>query len=1357
MGYSKPISNNHASQAPLLRQKGHKNKPIFPNLVPSMNTPRISKKNQAINSNNINALSWNLNTLASDEAMLLLQGSIHGHNPNILCIQESRITEDKLKCLEIAGFKIFGNPAASTIPKKGQDRGLITAVSHALISEVAPKASNLILGPGIESLAVDVKTSEGTITIHNIYVHQDSVPISLNLKMPKGKHLLLGDFNSRHHQWEPITGKTICNKRGNRLYKLIEESSDLVLCNTQRVPTTTDNHTLTLSLISAELAVATDWSVLEDCVASPHIATLTSVKLKPNSPLPPFKPKLLVDKANWPQFNQITNIPLTCESFKDNNDESLEPMVSDIVSSIHTAIDSTIPYSKHHDRIPPCEQWWFGEKSKFAKQELHKAVQDNRRNAPGARAKLRQVRAKTLETFQLEKHEKWNAICQSLNLSSSLGSHWRRLRWLYNGGIPPQPALMEISKAKHIADEAMTSFSERSHPKNLRITTQLVLEELQREREEGIEKSKSSFTTLCSSPFLISELERVLKPHKSSAPGEDNIPYIVLANLGQAYRTHLVQLVNKSFHLIRSPSQWKTVPIIPVPKKNKGEFRPIALLSCIGKIMEHMILNRLKHIVGPLHPNLMGCTQGKGTTDAIASFANIVSDAKHNRSGPTTNALKFAFAIFIDYVKAFELANSTVILSVLCEEKGVVGNMLGWLQDYLTGRYGYTTVLGQKSDIMPLHQGTPQGSVLSPFLFNILMDKLIRIIYSRLPEPARSKVTILSYADDIVLVCNNFAAKHLLALSLDILESASTLLGLQVNISKTKAMAWNHSHKFPDFQFAIYKGPIEWVRTFKYLGVTFDDSLSFNEHVDDVIIRVNSRLNILKHLASCPYGATQRTLLSYYKTCIRPILEYGSIILCIACPSAIKRLESVQNTALKIALRLPKHARSQLVRIEADCPSIEDRCNTLASSAFAKIKSFGNSHPYFQGGKQMHTDPDVLGKKPNHPRDIPLDMVLNNMFNKLNIQPLKAITLTAVNPMLPSPVQPIRVDLASLCSPKSIITPTEKVILCDSIIDYIKKEYVNYFEIYVDGSVDPDTGRASAAYTSPGHEEYFELGARISDGVCSTQAELAAIHLVLKQLLITHIPINKVVIHCDSQSAIKTIQRNSPDQFDNLSVEIINCILKLSINPNFHMTLHWIPSHIGIPGNERADSICEKARLLNSITYQVPISLGQIKSSVRKYYRGKVKEELAMSGSTGVQKYLYINPSLKPLKSKISNPLIQAWLNRFRLETDTYCFIHNNPVLCNYCQEAFSATHYLTECPVTGVPSFLEPLTTEEHSYIPQLQTQTILFKMDKGNTLDIFSKYLLKRPPKICCPHQEHGLIRIHTPNIAGLISPMS
>ena len=79
---------------------------------------------------------------------------------------------------------------------------------------------------------------------------------------------------------------------------------------------------------------------------------------------------------------------------------------------------------------------------------------------------------------------------------------------------------------------------------------------------------------------------------------------------------------------------------------------------------------------------------------------------------------------------------------------------------------------------------------------------------------------INSYADDIVLVSNHWNAKNNLDLALRRLELASVLLGLKVNLKKTKAMAWNHSNSFPSYNYTVYQNKIEWVRTFKYLGIT---------------------------------------------------------------------------------------------------------------------------------------------------------------------------------------------------------------------------------------------------------------------------------------------------------------------------------------------------------------------------------------------------------------------------------------------------------------------------------------------------------------------------------------------------------
>ena len=81
-------------------------------------------------------------------------------------------------------------------------------------------------------------------------------------------------------------------------------------------------------------------------------------------------------------------------------------------------------------------------------------------------------------------------------------------------------------------------------------------------------------------------------------------------------------------------------------------------------------------------------------------------------------------AVFVDLTKAFELANKNTILHTLTK-LGVKGNLLAWIQNYLSDRKGYITMEGHSSDTHSFDNGTPQGSILSPFLFNILMHALL--------------------------------------------------------------------------------------------------------------------------------------------------------------------------------------------------------------------------------------------------------------------------------------------------------------------------------------------------------------------------------------------------------------------------------------------------------------------------------------------------------------------------------------------------------------------------------------------------------------------------------------------------------
>lgn len=100
--------------------------------------------------------------------------------------------------------------------------------------------------------------------------------------------------------------------------------------------------------------------------------------------------------------------------------------------------------------------------------------------------------------------------------------------------------------------------------------------------------------------------------------------------------------------------------------------------------------------------------------------------------------------VFPDLEKAFELASPAAILASLAG-KIVDGKLVQWLRSFLTDREACVRFQGQLSSRHVHDHGTLQGSILSPFLFNILMESLLDVPYG-------CRVHLLCYADDLALV-----------------------------------------------------------------------------------------------------------------------------------------------------------------------------------------------------------------------------------------------------------------------------------------------------------------------------------------------------------------------------------------------------------------------------------------------------------------------------------------------------------------------------------------------------------------------------------------------------------------------------
>ncbi|UYV69029.1 hypothetical protein LAZ67_6002109 [Cordylochernes scorpioides] len=328
----------------------------------------------------------------------------------------------------------------------------------------------------------------------------------------------------------------------------------------------------------------------------------------------------------------------------------------------------------------------------------------------------------------------------------------------------------------------------------------------------------------------------------------------------------------------------------------------------------------------------------------------------------------------------------------------------------------------------------------------------------------------------------------------------------------------------------------------KYLGYTLDPEINSSKHIEEVIRKGRDRLKILKYISGREWGADATTLKLTYTSLIRPILEYGYQIYGTASETNLKSLERIQLSA---------------ARIITDIMPLKDRRSYNLPKYINKIKSYGNKH---------RTSNYILNWESNLrlKKEGPLHLAKRNGFLKYKVE--KKYLAEKISPC--EPLQNVIFN-ASLNEPtnKQCQNPEYLKQLSLEIINNIPK---NAITIYTDGSRDElgHTGSGCLIKATNGIEK---MNRRNPDFCSVFRSELIAIYEALKSIRNTNY--QDIWILTDSRSAIQHLSHTG-ELRDKVSRNIIGYLQKLSKTSKIH--LQWIPSHVGIEGNEAADVLAKK-------------------------------------------------------------------------------------------------------------------------------------------------------------------------------------
>ncbi|KAJ3596533.1 hypothetical protein NHX12_002939 [Muraenolepis orangiensis] len=341
-----------------------------------------------------------------------------------------------------------------------------------------------------------------------------------------------------------------------------------------------------------------------------------------------------------------------------------------------------------------------------------------------------------------------------------------------------------------------------------------------------------------------------LKPGKS--PGRDNIHPEFVIHQSTTTSGWLCAFYTSCYQRLKLPKTWRRASVIALPKPNKPaedpkSYRPISLLCVPFKILERMIHSRIEPVVDSQLPREQaGFRRGRSTADQVTLLCQDIEDSFQNNEK--------AGVVYLDLTAAYDTVwHRGLHLKLLRTIPD--RHMVKFIMETLSNRsFILQTSSGQCSRLRRLKNGVPQGSVLSPMLFNVYIHDL--------PDTVSRKY---GYADDLAIMLSRPTWK---AMEEGLNEDMGTLVAylrrwrLQLSVGKTVAAAYHLSTREArrELQVHVDNKCLEVQQAPKYLGVRLDRTLSFKQHLEEVKAKVTSRVALIRRLAGTTWGASAKTL-----------------------------------------------------------------------------------------------------------------------------------------------------------------------------------------------------------------------------------------------------------------------------------------------------------------------------------------------------------------------------------------------------------------------------------------------------------------------------------------------------------------
>jgi ribonuclease HI len=1070
-------------------------------------------------------IQWNCRSINNKKSDLIYL--INKYNPFAVSLQETWLRPG-------ANFKIPGFACYREDRYDGHS-GVALLVSHSIPSSHFPISHSTDLS------IIAVKLNN--LCLVSIYIPHPSSSTSNEIdvlfsSLPKPV-LIMGDFNAQHQSW----GSSSSSYYGNRVLDLTD-ILNLCILNTG-IPTrhTPPNEGIScpdLTLCSPNLAASLEWDTFSSTLGSDHypiIITFPCQVYKSSKKRPP-RLKYRLENTDWILFkNSVETKVTSLPAIQSNNQSVCSQSFAQLLIEV---ADSCFPKRSGIQGKMPSPPWWDSECSSAIKKR--KSAENTYKNNSTIENfnTLSIINKEIRILFKQKKWNGWKSFCSSISPDVAPSIVWRNIRRF-------RSAFRE-SVSPYITENLAEQFLDKLAPPSV----PLYLYPIQ---------SNLVNNNRLNAPFQLSELKGILTYLKDSSPGIDGIPYSFISHLGNSSLQYFLSIINSVMITGNVPSHWKSQEIIPILKHNKpssdpSSYRPIALSSVLVKIAEHLIKNRLEWYVESnalLSNSQYGFRKGKSTMDSLSIFTTDIRLAFSSNES--------VLAAFLDITAAYDNVELS-ILKIKLQDLHVPILLINFIINLLSERTVniFLDEVNVKSRV--IWKGLPQGSVLSPLLYNIYTYDLELALLEH--------CNILQYADDLLLYKIGRSIPKLcssLNLSFNLLDIWLGKNALDLSVAKSSVVLFSRMHCPPPIKI-FYKNQLLPVnKEAKFLGIILDSKLSGLSHLYNIAAKCEKLLNILRCLTGVWWGAHPTSLKLLYNALIRSVMDYGSFILEPCSSVGLSKLDSIQSKALRIILGAMKSSPINALQVECVDAPLRLRRQYLSDRFIFRAFQLVN-HPLYAKLQKLADDIDRTS------------YWVNKSVPPLVISFRKYVSLQA--PIHRSAVLPIfSIEFDSLLLSLSV---HYNININKGDID--AKQNFNFLldtdscwrdchYIFSDASK-----RSSSSCVGVGvyHQQYgIVQKIKLPPETTIFTGECFGLYKSLEYIFL--MKLNKSVIFTDSKSALEALSKFPFKSGSSLHTLIFQCreLLHKCFLLNLSIALAWIPAHHGICGNEKADKLANEA------------------------------------------------------------------------------------------------------------------------------------------------------------------------------------